>query len=290
MSTSALKKWLNEQIAAGHQPQALFESMLASKWSVPQAKAALEEALGVSIDVQGQQPANPAAAAVANGDEFPSVPVPEPHVADYPTRIKLSDRTVDVLAVMKHPRVVVFGSLLSKEECTQLIELAKPKMDRSRTINRDTGGEEVNAARTSNGMFFQRGEGDLVTRIEKRLAELLNWPYENGEGLQILHYGPGNQYEPHNDYFDPKDAGTPVILQRGGQRVGTIVMYLQSPEKGGGTVFPDVGFEVAPIAGNAVFFSYNKPHAVTKTLHGGQPIIQGEKWIATKWLRERVFT
>jgi prolyl 4-hydroxylase len=45
-----------------------------------------------------------------------------------------------------------------------------------------------------------------------------------------------------------------------------------------------------PIAGNAVFFSYNKPHASTKTLHGGQPIIQGEKWIATKWVRERVFT
>jgi prolyl 4-hydroxylase len=217
------------------------------------------------------------------------VPVPEPHVADYPTRIRLSDRTVDILSVMKHPRVVVFGSFMSKEECAQLIELARPKLDRSRTVNRQTGGEEVNDARTSNGMFFQRGEGEFVTKIEKRIAELVNWPYENGEGLQILQYGPGNQYEPHNDYFDPKDPGTPVILQRGGQRVGTFIMYLQSPDKGGGTVFPDVGFEVAPIAGNAVFFSYNKPHAVTKTLHGGQPIIQGEKWIATKWMRERVF-
>jgi prolyl 4-hydroxylase len=282
MSTIALKKWIAEQIDAKHTPQALFESMLKSGWSVEQARRALEEVLGVPTEVAG-------AANVNTGAELPAVPVPEPTLGDYPTQIRTRDRTVDVLAVMKHPRVVVFGNLLSKEECTDLIALATPKMSRSRTVDRITGGEEVNDSRTSEGMFFQRGEGELVTRIEKRLADLINWPFENGEGLQILRYGPGNQYEPHNDYFDIKDPGTPSILARGGQRVGTIVMYLQSPEKGGGTVFPDVGFEVAPIAGNAVFFSYNKPHAVTKTLHGGQPIIQGEKWIATKWVRERVF-
>ncbi len=289
MSTEALKKWIVEQLDAKHPPQSLFESMLKSGWSISQAQSALQEVLGVPVEVAGVQAVAQTTPA-QTGAEFPAVPVPEPHVADYPTHVRTSDRTVEILSHMKHPRVIVFGNLLSPEECRELIALAEPKMDRSRTVNRQTGGEEVNDARTSRGMFFQRGEGELVTRIEKRLAELVNWPYENGEGLQILHYGPGNQYEPHNDYFDTKDAGTPLILERGGQRVATIVMYLQSPEKGGGTIFPDVGFEVAPIAGNAVFFSYNKPHAVTKTLHGGQPIIQGEKWIATKWLRERVFT
>ena len=48
-------------------------------------------------------------------------------------------------------------------------------------------------------------------------------------------------------------------------------------------------FEVAPKRGNAVFFSYERPHPSTKTLHGGSPVIAGEKWIATKWLREREF-
>jgi prolyl 4-hydroxylase len=288
MSTEALKKWITEQLDAKHTPQALFESMLKSGWGVEQARSALEEVLGVPTEVAAQPGA--AAAAANTGAEMPAVPVPEPSVGDYPTAIKLSDRTVNVLAVLKHPRVIVFGGLFSKEECQQLMDLASPKLDRSRTVDRVTGGEEVNDARTSDGMFFQRGEGELVTKLEKRMAELMNWPYENGEGLQILRYGPGNRYEPHNDYFDPKDSGTPVILARGGQRVATLIVYLQSPEKGGGTVFPDVGFEVAPIAGNAVFFSYNKPHATTKTLHGGQPIIQGEKWIATKWVRERVFT
>jgi prolyl 4-hydroxylase len=138
-------------------------------------------------------------------------------------------------------------------------------------------------------MFFQRGENELVRRIEERIGRLVNWPVENGEGLQILHYTPGTEYKPHYDYFDPVEPGTPTILRRGGQRVATIVMYLSEPEKGGGTVFPDIHMEVSPKRGNAVFFSYDRPHPSTKTLHGGSPVIAGEKWIATKWLRERRF-
>jgi prolyl 4-hydroxylase len=185
--------------------------------------------------------------------------------------------------------VVVFGGLLSDEESEQLIALATPRLARSLTVATRTGGEEVNADRTSNGMFFQRGENDLVRKIEERIARLVDWPMENGEGLQVLHYQPGTEYKPHYDYFDPGEPGTPTILKRGGQRVATIVIYLGEPDKGGGTTFPDVGLEVAPKRGNAVFFSYDKPHPSTKTLHGGSPVLAGEKWIATKWLRERRF-
>ena len=109
----------------------------------------------------------------------------------------------------------------------------------------------------------------VVDRIERRLAALLNWPIENGEGLQVLRYRPGAEYKAHHDYFDPAAPGTPTILQRGGQRVASIVMYLNTPQRGGGTAFPDVGVEVGPMRGNAVFFSYDRPHVVTRTLHAG---------------------
>ncbi len=114
-------------------------------------------------------------------------------------------------------------------------------------------------------------------------------PSSLGEGLQVLRYLPGAEYRPHHDYFDPAKSGTAAILERGGQRVGSLVMYLNTPEKGGGTIFPDVALEVAPIQGNAVFFSYDRPHPVTRTLHGGAPVIAGEKWVATKWLRQGRF-
>jgi len=190
-----------------------------------------------------------------------------------------------VLSVMKLPRVIVLGGFLSDAECDQIVALAKPRMARSETVDNLTGGSEVNVARTSRGMFFERGETGVIDKVERRIAALLDWPVQNGEGLQVLHYKPGAEYKPHYDYFDPVHPGSATILQRGGQRVGTLVMYLNTPKKGGGTTFPDVGLEVAPIKGNAVFFSYDRPHPATKTLHGGAPVIAGEKWVATKWLR-----
>ena len=139
-------------------------------------------------------------------------------------------------------------------------------------------------------MFFHRGENELVKTIETRIAKLVNWPVERGEGLQVLHYKPGAEYKPHYDYFDPAHAGSMTILQRGGQRLGTVLLYLNNPEKGGGTIFPDAGgFEASPRKGNAVFFSYSKPHPDSKSLHGGSPVIAGEKWVATKWLRATEF-
>ncbi|MBY0463514.1 MAG: 2OG-Fe(II) oxygenase [Burkholderiales bacterium] len=215
--------------------------------------------------------------------------MPEPQLAQSPRQIDVGDRMVDVLLSMSRPRVVVFGNFLSEDECAGLIEAARPRMARSLTVENATGGEAVNADRTSNGMFFRRAESELVARIESRIARLLHWPLENGEGVQVLNYPPGAEYKPHYDYFDPAAPGTPTILKRGGQRVGTLVMYLNNPERGGGTTFPDVGLEVAPQRGNAVFFAYDRPHPSSQTLHGGAPVVSGEKWVATKWLREHEF-
>jgi prolyl 4-hydroxylase len=67
-----------------------------------------------------------------------------------------------------------------------------------------------------------------------------------------------------------------------------VVIYLNEPEEGGGTSFPEARLRIQPRKGNAVFFSYAQPQAHTPTLHGGDPV-RGEKWIATKWLREREF-
>ena len=194
-----------------------------------------------------------------------------------------------LLLTLQNPRVVVFGGFLSDDECDDLVAAAAPRMVRSETVVNETGGNGVNAARTSDGMFFGRGESALCQRIEARIAALLNWPLVNGEGLQVLHYRPGAEYKPHHDYFDPAQPGMAAVLKRGGQRVGTLVMYLNTPLQGGGTVFPDVQLEVAPIKGNAVFFSYDRPHAITRSLHGGSPVLAGEKWVATKWLREGEF-
>ena len=278
--TPELRQWIVEQARAGCRPEDVLASMRASGWQEDVAIAALEHTLQQFL---ANQP-------VAGAPLLPpAVPVPEPALAESPSRLWAHDREVTVLLAMRSPRVVVFGGFLSDEECDALVADAAPRMARSETVVNATGGNEVNAARTSQGMFFGRAETALCARIEARIAALLHWPVENGEGLQILHYRPGAEYKPHHDYFDPAQPGMGAVLQRGGQRVGTLVMYLNTPAQGGGTTFPDVGLEVAPIKGNAVFFSYDRPHASTRTLHGGAPVLAGDKWVATKWLREGEF-
>ncbi len=291
--TPELRKWIVDQAQAGHSPETVLKSMLASGWKEDVAIEAMESTLKAHLADKAGDGQAAAADGVFDKAFEPSVPVnvavPEPSLAGSPLVVAVGGRDIRVAFAMQSPRVVVFDNVLSDEECDALVEAAKPKMLRSLTVDNQTGGEEVNASRTSDGMFFARSESELVSRIELRLAELLNWPIENGEGLQILHYGPGAEYKPHYDYFDPTQPGTPTILKRGGQRLGTIVMYLNSPTKGGGTTFPDVGLEVAPRKGSAVFFSYDRAHPSTKTLHGGAPVIEGTKWVATKWMREGEF-
>lgn len=276
--TPELRHWILEQAKAGCRPEDVLASMQASGWDEGVAERALEDTLSAFLAERAREAALP-----------PPVPVPGPLLDGSPVELDAGDRRVQVLLAMHNPRVVLFGGFLSHEECDALVADAGPRMARSETVVNATGGSEVHGSRTSDGMFFGRGESALCQRIEQRIATLLHWPVVNGEGLQVLHYRPGAEYKPHYDYFDPAQPGMAAVLKRGGQRVGTLIMYLNTPLRGGGTVFPDVALEVAPIKGNAVFFSYDRAHAVTRTLHGGAPVLEGDKWVATKWLREGEF-
>lgn len=285
--TPELRTWIIEQATAGHRPEAVLKAMCDSGWTEDVALEALEQTLKTYLSDRDKQAAAQAAAKVDPVTD--RSPVPGPLLRDERVMIDAGDREVEMVMSMQDPSLVVFGGLLSHEECDELVDLARARLNRSETVDTTTGASEINAARTSDGMFFQRGENELCTRIEARMAHLLNWPIENGEGLQILRYSPGAEYQPHYDYFDPEQPGTPAILKRGGQRVGTLVVYLNAPERGGATIFPDLKLAVAPVKGNAVFFSYDRPHPSTRTLHGGAPVLAGEKWVATKWMRQGRF-
>ncbi len=279
--TEELRSWIVAQARAGFSPDVVLKSMQASGWSEEVALHAMQTTLEQALS-------QPSAHHEPHALPGPAA-VPQPLLRGYSPFIDTPDRRVQVLAHLRSPQLVLFGSVASDAECNALMEAARPRLSRSLTVATQSGGEEAHVDRTSEGMFFSRGENEVVSRIEARLAALLNWPIDHGEGLQVLRYRPGAEYKPHYDYFDPKEPGTPSILARGGQRVATVILYLHQPTAGGDTVFPEVGLHVAPTKGHAVFFSYPQAHPASHSLHGGAPVLEGEKWIATKWLRERVF-
>ncbi|MBB3762419.1 2OG-Fe(II) oxygenase [Xanthomonas arboricola] len=273
---AALGDWIIAQAMTGQPPEQALQPLLDQGWNEQDAIDAVEALLRDHIHQHAQTHGLP-------------VPVRVPAVLqdNDASLLDLGDRQVRVLVSLLLPRVVVLGDFLSDAECEALIALAQPRLARSRTVDNDNGAQIVHAARTSHSMCLQLGQDALCQRIEARIARLLDWPVDHGEGLQVLRYATGAEYQPHYDYFDPAAAGTPVLLQAGGQRVASLVMYLNTPERGGATRFPDAHLDVAAVKGNAVFFSYDRPHPMTRSLHAGAPVLAGEKWVATKWLRER---
>ncbi len=216
---------------------------------------------------------------------------PLPEIDSAANTIRMPDRVIDVRLTFAAPRVVLLGNVLDDEECDALIAYTERRLERSPVVADKDGNTQLHAHRSSRGAMLQRGENELVARIEARIEALTRWPAENGEGLQVLRYDKGNEYRPHFDWFDPALPGPRKHMERGGQRVATMIMYLSDVEQGGATSFPNVGLQIQPKKGCAVFFAntdrYGTPDQ--QTLHAGEPVETGTKVIATKWLRQRAY-
>jgi prolyl 4-hydroxylase len=283
-ATPELLRWVDEQLGRGCIPAEMIDAMI----TVGHTRGFAEEVIGRA---SGKKRIAPVDTADAADDGTNKVPEPlSASLASGVSSLDIDGHRVDVLVNIHHPRIIVFGHLFTDDECDALIEASRPKLARSETVNRESGGTEFNAARTSEGTYFFHDASPLVERLNKRIAQVTRWPLAHGEPLQILHYDVGAEYQPHYDYFSPEDPGTPTLLAHGGQRVATLITYLNTPAAGGATVFPDIGLEVAAIRGHAVFFSYDRPQPVSRALHGGTPVTAGEKWIATRWMREGVYS
>ncbi|MBF6991097.1 MULTISPECIES: 2OG-Fe(II) oxygenase [Cupriavidus] len=280
-SSPELEQWLARHIAQGFAADALVLSMLRSGYDDGFARRAVAAAFGA--DVAAGRPARPEPARTAAPPQARSTAAA--FVADG------GDRQVPILFRLASPQIRLYQQLLSADECDALVALSRGRLARSPVVNPDTGDENLIDARTSMGAMFQVGEHALIERIEARIAAVTGVPAEHGEGLQILNYKPGGEYQPHFDFFNPQRPGEARQLTVGGQRIATLVIYLNTPAAGGATAFPRLGLEVAPVKGNAVYFSYLLPDGMLdeRTLHAGLPVAEGEKWIATKWLRERPY-
>lgn len=190
-----------------------------------------------------------------------------------------SDRPIRIVDKLEEPLILVLEDVLSAEECDALIALASDRMQRSRI----GGAHTVSDIRTSSSMFLEESENAWVETIEARLSELMQVPLSHAEPLQVLHYKPGEQYKLHYDYFTSDSVAN--------NRISTLVMYLNDVEEGGETCFPLLQLSVAPKKGSAVYFEYfyTDTRLNELTLHAGNPVVTGEKWVATQWMRRQRF-
>lgn len=299
----AWRDWLATNVARGCSARSMIDAMVQTGFAPDHARAIVEP-LFASIAPADPSPAAPPPAAQSAAAPPPAAAALDaaatPPQSDYVydpaplaarNVIRAHDRDVRVLSRCERPQVVVFGDVLSARECEELIARARDRLTRSQVVTHDGQDSALSDYRTSEGTWFPRGADPFIERLERRLAALMNWPVENGEGLQVLRYGVGAEYRPHHDYFAPDKPSSALHTAAGGQRIATLVIYLNDVPAGGETIFPDAHLSVAPQRGAAVYFRYANARGQLDplSLHGGSPVREGEKWVMTKWVRERAY-
>lgn len=212
----------------------------------------------------------------------------DPAISQHGSMIHTQDRDIKVLLSIDKPFILYLDQVISSDECDELIRLSVNRLTRSQVIDQQTGEVKVASGRTSEGTVYALNENPFISKIEKRLAELTNIPIENGEGLQVLHYNQGEEYKTHFDFF-PESK---IDSSNGGQRISTVLIYLNDVEEGGETTFPKLGLSIMPKKGAALYFHYgNSQGQVDRlSLHNSMPVITGDKWVATKWIRQGKIT
>ena len=188
------------------------------------------------------------------------------------------------------PRIVVFENFLPPAVCDWVVNRARPVLAAARVHQSGAPKGAVDPWRSNSSMGFMMIETDILLQIvNTRIATASGIPAGYQEVINILHYATGQEYKPHHDFMDPDAPMFTEAVRRDGQRVATMLVYLTEGFEGGETHFPllDIRFKGRP--GDAILFlNVDAEGAIDRrTLHAGLPPTSGEKWLLSKWIRDR---
>ena len=181
------------------------------------------------------------------------------------------------------PWASLFRSFLTPDECAYLIRAAQPAFVPAPVGHiAGIGQQIVQQIRTCDAAGFPWvAENPVVNAINRRIAAASGTDADWGEPLQILRYRPGQEFKPHRDCTE--DVAN--------QRVFTMLIYLNGDYVGGETLFLKTNLKIRGEAGDALLFrnSDDQGNPDMDTLHAGLPVLSGEKYLASRWIRQRRF-
>jgi prolyl 4-hydroxylase len=180
--------------------------------------------------------------------------------------------------------IYAIGDFLSPAECRKLMLMIDTVAQPSTLYDQDYS----TGFRTSYSGNFDPYDS-LVMSVSRRIDDLLGLPPRLGEAIQGQRYMPGQEFKPHNDWFYVDQPYWKTERKQGGQRSWTAMAFLNKPEKGGETHFTEVGVKIEPRPGVLLVWNNALPDGCPNegTLHAGTPVIEGVKYVITKWYRTR---
>jgi len=201
------------------------------------------------------------------------------------SHLALNPQYPGLRAVTTSPPVYTVEDFLTAQECAALIAAARNHMTAAPVVG--PGNGEVSVSRTSSTCYLARE--DLPTVCTKVCA-LTGKPVEHLELPQVGRYRAGEFYKPHYDAFDVASADGRRFAQNGGQRVATVLVYLNDVANGGATFFSKLGLRLVPRKGLAlIFFPCTLDgHLDDQYLHAAETAID-TKWVSQIWIRQRAY-
>jgi prolyl 4-hydroxylase len=183
-------------------------------------------------------------------------------------------------------QVVESPYLLSKSECSTIIELAKKKG----VSTAGTVGEEIDGYRTADSCWLDFDDDNIILWLQDYISKVTNLPIENQEHPHIVRYGIGGEYKEHHDWFDINDEVNRDQIGESGNRTHSFLVYLNDDFEGGETEFINLKQTIKPEIGKGLMWTNTKDgECLEDSLHAGLPVTEGFKWILIVWVRENKF-
>ena len=217
--------------------------------------------------------------------------LPKKSLARFTSEIELPHRRPlpEVTWSRETPAMRLYPGALTPAECRYLATAGAPFLAPAR-VNDGGRGNQTDHSRSNKAAALGLVEADLVTcSLRKRLATAGQQPASHAEMISVLHYEVGQAYQAHHDFFDPNLPAHARATQRYGQRCATVLAWLNDGYEGGHTRFHRLRLELRGGPGDVLSFSnVTEDGAVNRqTLHEGTSPTEGQKWLASLWLRDR---
>ena len=201
-------------------------------------------------------------------------------------------KPIHLIQQSESPRIFMVEDFIPKFVCDYLIKIADKRRRPSTIYDAASATLIADPARTSESAEFRALEPDLPTHlVSRRIASAVGLPILNHEGTSILRYARGQEYRPHFDFIRPgaESEAFAAELAVYGQRVATALIYLNDDYEGGETAFPLIDKRFRGKAGDAlIFWNVTEAGELDRlTWHAGTPVTKGEKWLLSKWIREK---
>lgn len=174
--------------------------------------------------------------------------------------------------------IALVPGLFNEAECRYLADAACGLLRPAVVVHPRTGQLVADPVRRSSAAAFPLlRESPAIHALNRRIAAVTGTAWAQGEPLQVIAYGPGEEYRPHSD----------ALPGAANQRATTVLVWLSDGFAGGETAFPALGRKFRGNVGDALVFANvgagGEPDR--RAVHAGLPVTRGRKLIASRWIR-----